>query len=106
MTRQENRGNSNFKNWMNFAWKLMRMPGYKSKRLKIIAGKLRSRWDGPFVITNIFPHGAVQLKDEHTNRTFQVNKHQVKPFREGLASPKNNMEIISLVEPALPEGTT
>ncbi|RDY01988.1 Retrovirus-related Pol polyprotein from transposon opus, partial [Mucuna pruriens] len=25
-------------------------------RLKLIAGKLRSRWDGPFVITNIFPH--------------------------------------------------
>ncbi|RDX93013.1 hypothetical protein CR513_24794, partial [Mucuna pruriens] len=32
--------------------------------------KLHSRWDGPFVITNIFPHGVVRLKDEHTNRTF------------------------------------
>ncbi|RDX77668.1 hypothetical protein CR513_42175, partial [Mucuna pruriens] len=30
--------------------------------------KLRSRWDGPFVITNVFPYGAVELKDEHTNR--------------------------------------
>ncbi|RDY05005.1 hypothetical protein CR513_11208, partial [Mucuna pruriens] len=109
---------------MNAAWKLMRMPGYTSRRilrkdfqigqkvllfnarLKLIAGKLRSRWDGPFVITNIFPHGVVQLKDEHTNRTFQVNGHQVKPFHEGPASPRNNMEIISLVEPAPPEGTT
>ncbi|RDX84354.1 hypothetical protein CR513_34617, partial [Mucuna pruriens] len=30
-----------------------------AKKLKLIAGKLHSRWDGPFVITNIFPHGAV-----------------------------------------------
>ncbi|RDX65698.1 hypothetical protein CR513_55628, partial [Mucuna pruriens] len=77
---------------------------------KLIAGKFRSRWDGPFVITNIFPHGVVQLKDEHTNRTFQVNGHQVnghqvKPFHEGPASPRNNMEIISLVEPAPPDDT-
>ncbi|RDY09012.1 hypothetical protein CR513_06686, partial [Mucuna pruriens] len=34
--------------------------------------KLRSRWDGPFVITNVFPYGVVKLKDEHTNSTFQV----------------------------------
>ncbi|RDY14008.1 hypothetical protein CR513_00994, partial [Mucuna pruriens] len=34
--------------------------------LKLIVGKLRSRWDGPFVITNILPYGAVELKDEYT----------------------------------------
>ncbi|RDX77269.1 hypothetical protein CR513_42629, partial [Mucuna pruriens] len=44
---------------------------------------------------------AVKLKDEHTNRTFQVNGHQVKPFHEGPASPKNNMEIISLLRKIL-----
>ncbi|RDY10506.1 hypothetical protein CR513_04964, partial [Mucuna pruriens] len=68
--------------------------------------KLRSRWDGPFVITNIFPHGAVQLKDEHTNNTFQVNGHQIKPFHEGPAPTINDIEIISLVEPTPPDGTT
>ncbi|RDY10715.1 gag-pol, partial [Mucuna pruriens] len=35
------------------------------------ARKLLSRWDGPFVITNIFPYGAVELRDEYTNNTFQ-----------------------------------
>ncbi|RDX98398.1 gag-pol, partial [Mucuna pruriens] len=34
-------------------------------RLKLIAGKLHSRWDEPFIITNILPYGAVELKDEH-----------------------------------------
>ncbi|RDY13053.1 hypothetical protein CR513_02080, partial [Mucuna pruriens] len=76
-----------------------------NSRLKLITGKLRSRWDRPFVITNIFPYGAVQLRDEHTNSTFQVNGHQLKPFHEGPASTIDDMEIISLVEPAPPDGT-
>ncbi|RDX65745.1 gag-pol, partial [Mucuna pruriens] len=75
-----------------------------NSRLKLIAGKLRSRWDGPFVITNIFPHGAVQLKEEQTNRTFQVNGHQVKPFLEGPAPIGENTENISLMEPTPPDG--
>ncbi|RDY04020.1 Tf2-9, partial [Mucuna pruriens] len=42
-----------------------------NSRLKLIAGKLHSRWDDPFVITNIFPYGAVELRDEASNKTFQ-----------------------------------
>ncbi|RDX90823.1 hypothetical protein CR513_27274, partial [Mucuna pruriens] len=76
-----------------------------NSRLKLIAGKLHSRWDGPFVITNIFPHGAVQLRDEHTNNTFQVNGHQIKPFHEGPTPTIDDMEIISLVEATPPDGT-
>ncbi|RDX86181.1 hypothetical protein CR513_32531, partial [Mucuna pruriens] len=38
--------------------------------LKLIAGKLYSRWEGPFVIINVFPYGAVELKDEQTKSTF------------------------------------
>ncbi|RDY12159.1 hypothetical protein CR513_03086, partial [Mucuna pruriens] len=48
-------------------WTSLRMSPYR-----IIFGKLRSRWDGPFVITNVLPYGAVELKDEHTNNTFQL----------------------------------
>ncbi|RDX77874.1 hypothetical protein CR513_41928, partial [Mucuna pruriens] len=54
---------------------------------KLIAGKLHSRWDGPFVITN-------------------VNGHQIKPFYEGPTPIAGDMEIISLMEPAPPDGTT
>ncbi|RDX94124.1 Gag-Pol polyprotein, partial [Mucuna pruriens] len=45
--------------------------------------KAHCRWDGPFVITNAFPYGAVKLRDERTNNTFQVNGHQIKLFCEG-----------------------
>ncbi|RDX95324.1 hypothetical protein CR513_22184, partial [Mucuna pruriens] len=102
---------------MNSAWKHTRIPGsinfrvsqkvlLFNSRLKLIAGMLRSRWDEPFVITNVFPYGVVQLKDEHSNSTFQVNGHQIKPFCEGLAPIVGDMEIISLMEPALLDGTT
>ncbi|RDX81917.1 gag-pol, partial [Mucuna pruriens] len=35
-----------------------------NSRLKLIVGRLHFRWDRPFVITNIFPNGAVQLQDD------------------------------------------
>ncbi|RDY02501.1 hypothetical protein CR513_14024, partial [Mucuna pruriens] len=31
-----------------------------NSRLKLTASKLRSRWDDPFVVTNIFPYGAIE----------------------------------------------
>ncbi|RDX90037.1 hypothetical protein CR513_28145, partial [Mucuna pruriens] len=70
-------------------------------RLKLIVGKLRSRWDGPFVITNIFPYGIVELRDKANNRNFKVNGHQIKPFHEGSTPMVGKVESISLMEPAL-----
>ncbi|RDX67017.1 Pol polyprotein, partial [Mucuna pruriens] len=67
--------------------------------------KLRSRWDGPFVITNVFPYGAMELRGKHTNSTFQVNGHQIKLFHKGRAPITSDMETISLMEPALPDDT-
>ncbi|RDY04959.1 Gag-Pol polyprotein, partial [Mucuna pruriens] len=85
----------------------LRLEAYENSRIykqkSRPESKLRSRWDGPFVITNVFPHGAVQLKDEHSNSTFQVNGHQIKPFHEGPAPITHDMEIISLMEPAPPD---
>ncbi|RDX76394.1 hypothetical protein CR513_43616, partial [Mucuna pruriens] len=74
-----------------------------NSRLKLIVGKLRSRWDGPFVITNVFSYGAVELKNEHTNSTFQVNGHQIKPCREGPTPIASDMETISRMESASPD---
>ncbi|XP_073153733.1 uncharacterized protein [Henckelia pumila] len=36
-------------------------------------GKLRSRWIDPFVIINVFPHGALEIKSLETAKTFKVN---------------------------------
>ncbi|RDX89571.1 hypothetical protein CR513_28687, partial [Mucuna pruriens] len=74
---------------------------YRIYKEKLIAGKLRSRWNGPFVITNIFPYGPVELRDEANNRYFKMNRHQIKLYYEGLnLNPiRGKVEIISLIEP-------
>ncbi|RDY06192.1 hypothetical protein CR513_09854, partial [Mucuna pruriens] len=69
-----------------------------NSRLKLIAGKLRFRWDGPFVITNIFPYGVVELRDEASNKIFQVNRNQLKHFHEGPTQLLGEVESISLRE--------
>ncbi|KAL5537772.1 hypothetical protein UlMin_045638 [Ulmus minor] len=47
--------------------------------LKIFPGKLKSRWSGPFLITQIFPFGAVELEDK-SGRKFKVNGQRVKQY--------------------------
>ncbi|XP_031116495.1 uncharacterized protein LOC116020153 [Ipomoea triloba] len=63
-------------------------------RLKLFPGKLRSRWVGPFVVTNVFPHGAVEIHSLETGKSFKVNGHRLKPFYEGFQA--YNVEEIGL----------
>ncbi|CAN6554869.1 unnamed protein product [Malus baccata var. baccata] len=48
--------------------------------LRLFPGKLRSKWIGPFVITNVFTHGAVQVQSIKTGHEFKVNGHHLKPY--------------------------
>ena len=52
-------------------------------RLKLFLGKLRSQWVGPFIVTNFFSHGAIEIKSEKTGKVFRVNGHHLNPFYEG-----------------------
>nr|GLL31302.1 uncharacterized protein LOC109178455 [Ipomoea trifida] len=51
-------------------------------RLRLFSGKLRSRWIGPFIVTNIFPHGAVEIQSLQTSKIFKVNGHRLKPYHD------------------------
>ncbi|CAN6687713.1 unnamed protein product [Malus baccata var. baccata] len=53
-----------------------------SSRLKLFPGKLKSRWTGPYLVTKIFPHGAVEISNETKGNTFKVNGHRLKPYVE------------------------
>ncbi|CAN6720964.1 unnamed protein product [Malus baccata var. baccata] len=53
-----------------------------NSRLRLFLGKLRSRWIGPFVIIDVFPHGAVQVRSYKTGQEFKVNGHRLKPYYE------------------------
>ena len=53
-----------------------------NSRLGLMSGKLRSKWTGPFVVTNVFPYGTVQVQSESTGKSFKVNGHRLKHFHE------------------------
>ena len=51
-----------------------------NSRLKLISGKLLSRRDGPFVITNVFSHGIVEIKNEVTDKSLQSERSPTQAF--------------------------
>ncbi|GJS00344.1 reverse transcriptase domain-containing protein [Tanacetum coccineum] len=53
-----------------------------NSRLKIFSGKLKSRWSGPFTITQVFPYGTVELSQTN-GPNFKVNGHRVKHYFGG-----------------------
>ncbi|XP_057784475.1 uncharacterized protein LOC131001840 [Salvia miltiorrhiza] len=63
----------------------LRNEAYENARIykdKLFPGKLKSRWSGPFLLKEVFEHGAVELFNENTNESFRVNGHRVKPYYE------------------------
>nr|GEX34175.1 reverse transcriptase domain-containing protein [Tanacetum cinerariifolium] len=53
-----------------------------NSRLKIFSGKLKSRWSGPFTISQVYPYGTVELL-QPDGPNFKVNGHRLKHyFRE------------------------
>ena len=53
-----------------------------NSRLRLFPGKLRSRWLGPFEVTQVLPHGAIEIHNP-TKGTFKVNGQRLKPYVEG-----------------------
>ena len=53
-----------------------------NSRLKLFQGKLKSRWSGPFTMTQVFPHGGSEIMHPEKG-TFKVNTQRLKPYFEG-----------------------
>nr|GEU70993.1 reverse transcriptase domain-containing protein [Tanacetum cinerariifolium] len=48
-------------------------------RLKIFSGKLKSRWSGPFTISQVYPYGTAELS-QPDGPNFKVNGHRLKHY--------------------------
>ncbi|CAM9000225.1 unnamed protein product [Rhodiola kirilowii] len=51
-----------------------------SSRLRLMPGKLRSKWTGPFIVTKVFNHGALELECSANGSRFTVNGQRVKHY--------------------------
>ena len=49
-------------------------------RLKLFSEKLKSRWCGPFELTQVFEHGAIETYNPKNGNKFKVNGHRLKPY--------------------------
>ena len=68
-----------------------------NSRLKLFPRKLRSRWDGPYEILEVYDNGSVFILDPKTQNSFKVNGHRLKPYigEEG-PLPPHSEELQSL----------
>nr|GEW32586.1 reverse transcriptase domain-containing protein [Tanacetum cinerariifolium] len=57
-----------------------------NSRLNIFSGKLKTRWTGPFIVTQVFPYGTVELSQTDGPK-FKVNGHRLKHYFGGDIPP-------------------
>ena len=63
-----------------------------NSRLRLFPGKLKSRWSGQFIVTQVFPYGTIEIT--HPDKgTFKVNGKRVKPYFGGEFKSK----IVSII---------
>ncbi|GKE49059.1 reverse transcriptase domain-containing protein, partial [Tanacetum coccineum] len=55
-------------------------------RLKIFSGKLKSRWSGPFTVTEVYPYSTAKLSHVDGSN-FKVNCHRLKHYYGGDTPP-------------------
>ncbi|XP_073313540.1 uncharacterized protein [Primulina huaijiensis] len=58
-----------------------------NSRLRLFSGKLKSRWSGPFVISKVYPSGAVELQ-VGKDGTFTINAQRLKHYMGGTVEPQ------------------
>ncbi|CAN6472570.1 unnamed protein product [Victoria cruziana] len=75
-------------------------PGQKvwiyTSRLHRFSGKLRSRWEGPAIVQEAYPSGAVCVKFRRDR--FMVNGQRLKPYIDGATepTPEESIELIDV----------
>jgi len=75
-------------------------------RVNPIVGKLRPKWERPFVVTKILPFGAVEISYKAINRKFKVNGNKLNIFQQNKPiTNKDNMDTTNLdiAQPMLEE---
>jgi hypothetical protein len=72
-------------------------PGDKVLLIKLFGrGKLRNKWDGPFMVLNAASHGTVTLQDSDGN-TFKANGQRLKIVLEPNMPNLNEFDVIEVI---------
>ncbi|XP_072073987.1 uncharacterized protein [Arachis hypogaea] len=74
-----------------------------NSRLRLMPSKLRSMWDGPYVVEKVEPYGVVHLSYPSSPTFFKVNGHRLKLYHGVKMKNNKELEIFLLKEPAREE---
>ena len=56
-------------------------------------GKLKPRWDGPFIVREVFNHEVVVVEDPRDGRILKVNGQRLKPYLWGVVPEEETMSL-------------
>ena len=70
---------------------------YRS-RLRFFAGKLLSKWEGPYVIVEVYHSGAIKIASLKDDTTQVVNGQRLKHYISG-DTYNENIDVIEVVTP-------
>ena len=56
-------------------------------------GKLKPRWDGPFIVREVFNYEAVVVENPRNGRILKVNGQRLKPFLGRVIPEEETMSL-------------
>ena len=68
-----------------------------NSRLRLFPGKLMSKWTGPYLVSQLFPHGVVELETKEGVR-FKANGQRIKIYFGHAESANKVIEAYHLDE--------
>ncbi|XP_057745158.1 uncharacterized protein LOC130963025 [Arachis stenosperma] len=71
--------------------------------MRLMPGKLRSRWDGPYRVERAEPYGVFHLSHPSSSELIKVNGHYLKLFHGEKMAKKKELEIFVLEDPPTAE---
>jgi hypothetical protein len=60
-------------------------------------GKVRCKWEGPYIVINVINHGAITLQDDDGN-VFKANGQRLKIFLEPEIPELKEIDVYELSE--------
>lgn len=68
-------------------------------RLHVVLSKLKSRWTGPFRVTEVFHNGAVTIENPNTKENFKVNGQRLKSLVEPVKEYEGELALSNAPNP-------
>ncbi|XP_057760508.1 uncharacterized protein LOC130980880 [Arachis stenosperma] len=72
-----------------------------NSRLRLMLGKLRSRWEGPYRVEKAEPYGVFRLSHPSSSNLIKVNGHRLKLYHGEKMKDNKELEVFLLEDPPI-----